>query len=55
MDAHAQNADEKSWQGQRPGEKQGDAASSDNRAEPGKYKGFWQRFSKEVQEKSKSK
>jgi hypothetical protein len=43
------NPDKDSWQGEKPGTKPGDGASSEDRREPGKYKGFLERFHSEVQ------
>ena len=47
-----QDEDKENWQVKRPGEKTGDAAGNDGTTEPKKYKNFWKKFAKEIQEKS---
>ena len=50
--AHGENKD--GWHADHPGQTPGDGASSDERSEPDKYKGFRERFHKEIQKKPKS-
>ena len=49
---YASNPDGKGWKAEKPGEKSGDGASNDGRTEPGKYKGFRERFEEELRKKT---